>query len=100
MFQPLELRADAGLLWENFLISERRKRLAYAGRGARLAFWRTHSGSELDLLEEENGTLRAWEFKWNARRQATCPQPFRDSYPDAPFAVVHPDSFSDFLLES
>jgi predicted AAA+ superfamily ATPase len=28
-FNPLDLRADAGALWENFLVLERRKKVAY-----------------------------------------------------------------------
>lgn len=100
MFQPLDMRADTGRLWENFLVSERRKRLAYAGRGARLAFWRTHGGAEIDLLEEEGGVIRAWEFKWNTRKRTACPASFRESYPAASFSVVQPDTLADFLLES
>lgn len=100
MFQPLDMRADTGCLWENFLVSERRKRLAYAGRGARLAFWRTQGGAEIDLLEEEGGVLRAWEFKWNTRKRTACPASFRETYPAASFSVVQPDTLADFLLES
>jgi len=98
-FQPLELRPDAGALWENFLVAEKRKALAYARATARLAFWRTRAGAEVDLVEERDGVLRVWECKWNPARRAASPPSFRASYPEATFQVLHRDNFSDFLLE-
>ncbi|MFA7332458.1 MAG: ATP-binding protein [Candidatus Delongbacteria bacterium] len=98
-FQPLDLRTDTGALWENFLVSERRKLLAYQRVPTRLCFWRTHSGAEVDLVEERDGRLTAWEFKWSPSKRAPCPVAFRESYPDATFQVLHRDSFRDFLVE-
>jgi predicted AAA+ superfamily ATPase len=96
-FQPLDLRTDSGALWENFLISERRKLLAYQRVPARLGFWRTHSGAEIDLVEELDGSLAAWEIKWSPTKRAACPAAFRASYPEAGFQVLNRESFRDFL---
>jgi uncharacterized protein len=96
-YQPLELRTDTGALWENFLVSERRKALAYRRVQARLGFWRTHSGAEVDLVEEREGRLAAWEFKWSPTRRSGCPTAFRESYPEAGFGVIHRDGFQPFL---
>lgn len=37
-FAPLELRTDAGALWENLMVSERVKHNAYSGSFAQLYF--------------------------------------------------------------
>jgi len=40
-FKPLELRMDKGVLWENFLVSERVKQNRYKNTFCRMYFWRT-----------------------------------------------------------
>jgi len=53
-----------GRLFEQFLIQETRRRLDYDGADARLYFWRTNNGAEVDLLVELDGTLAyAVEFR-------------------------------------
>ena len=99
-FAPLELRTDCGPLWENLMVSERVKRHAYRGSYAQLHFWRTHNQQEIDLIEEEDGQLRAYEFKWNPAKARTSspPRAFVEAYPQAAYQVVTPDDFWDFLL--
>ena len=53
----LNIRDDGGKLWENFLLIERQKALAYAGRHVNPYFWRTYTGAELDYVEEGGGAL-------------------------------------------
>ena len=96
-FAPVELRNDTGALWENFMISERIKRNAYSGSFAQLYFWRTHDQSEIDLIEEEDGKIRAFEFKWNPAKKARLPQSFAKAYPQTDFKVVTPSDFWDFV---
>ena len=96
-FAPLELRNDAGILWENLMISERIKRNAYLGSYARLYFWRTHDQKEIDLVEEMDGRLTAYEFKWNERRQPCVPKTFAENYPNFAFHVINRESFWEFL---
>ena len=97
-FAPLELRADAGPLWENLMVSERVKRHAYCGSYAQLYFWRTHEQQEVDLIEEEDGQMHAYEFKWNpVRSRVSAPRAFSQAYPQAVYRVVTPDNFWDFL---
>ena len=97
-FSPLELRSDAGALWENLMVSERVKRNAYCGSYAQLYFWRTHEQQEIDLVEDEDGLLRAYEFKWNPHGKASCPKSFMSAYPGSSFRVVTPSDFWSFLL--
>ena len=96
-FAPLALRADVGALWENRMVAERRKLADWGQRGTRSYFWRTLTQSEVDYVEETDGRLSAWEFKWGKGRKARLPAPFAAAYPDTPFQVVTPDNFSPFL---
>lgn len=96
-FAPLELRADCGQLWENLMVSERVKHNAYTDDFAQLYFWRTHAQKEIDLVEEVDGQLHAYEFKWKPKRTATVPAAFAEVYPNSTFQVVTPDNFWSFV---
>lgn len=96
-FAPLELRTDAGALWENLMVSERIKRNAYPGNYAQLYFWRTHDQKEIDLIEEEDGILRTFEFKWNSKSKNKQPKIFTETYPNTTYQVVTPDNFWEFV---
>ncbi|MDE6694048.1 MAG: ATP-binding protein [Muribaculaceae bacterium] len=96
-FASPELRTDMGALWENFLISERLKRNIYLASYAQLYFWRTHSQQEIDLIEEKDGHLTAYEFKWNIRAKASVPKTFMEAYPSSSFHVITPENYHDFL---
>ena len=91
-----EDRPDAGALWENWALAERRKLLAWTGSGTRRWFWRTYSQAEIDSVEEEDGHLRAWEFKWG-RKTPRPPLSWREAYPDASFGVVSPETMIPFV---
>lgn len=95
--QPLDMRDDAGRLWENFVIAERLKLLAYSGALGSLYFWRTHTGAELDIVEEREGRLYGFQVKWGQQSKARLPQSFLDSYPGALLGVIRPDDLSYLL---
>jgi len=96
-FSPVGRRADVGALWENFLVMERIKTRSYARREARSHFWRTWQQEEIDLIESVDGSLSAFEFKWNAKARARCPRRFADAYPDATFTAVSRDNWLEFV---
>ncbi|MEZ0486531.1 ATP-binding protein [Fibrella aquatica] len=96
-FKPLALRTDIGALWENFLISERQKVLHYHGQWARTYFWRTHQQQEIDYLEEQDGAISAWEFKWNPNAKVRFAKPFQETYSPARMDIVHRDNFESFV---
>lgn len=98
-FQPIGLRPDAGALWENYLVSERAKLNAFRGKRPGTGFWRTTQQQEIDYLEEQGGTLRAWEFKWNPRTRVAFPLTFRRAYPSCETHVVSPETLEEFLCE-
>ncbi|MBO4870883.1 MAG: ATP-binding protein [Muribaculaceae bacterium] len=96
-FAPLELRNDCGMLWENLMISERVKRNAYHRSYAQLYFWRTHDQKEIDLIENMDGRLTAFEFKWNERKKMAMPASFAQNYPNSDFNVINNENFWPFL---
>jgi len=96
-FNPLALRADVGALWENFLISERMKANHYNQAYGRSYFWRTHAQQEIDYIEEYDGQLHAYEFKWNPKAKAKFSKTFTDAYPDSETKVISKDNFEEFL---
>lgn len=96
----VENRNDVGELWENFVIAERLKQNAYTGSFAQSYFWRTRLQHEIDYLEEVDGQLKAFEFKWNTRKaHVKCPESFSKAYPDATYQVITPENIEDFLLD-
>ncbi|MCH7398547.1 ATP-binding protein [Belliella sp. DSM 107340] len=97
-FLPLESRTDVGALWENFLMAERLKMNALNGNYNIGYFWRTHAQQEIDYVEEMNGSLSAWEFKWNPKAKVKIPVTFLNAYPEAKVQVVNPDNLEDFIL--
>jgi predicted AAA+ superfamily ATPase len=98
-FRPITLRNDIGALWENFLVSERYKRNAFQGFYGSAYFWRTAQQQEVDYIEDYDGQLHAYEFKWNAGKKGRLPKTFRDAYPGASFETVHPENYQEFLVE-
>lgn len=96
-FAPLELRNDVGALWENLMVSERVKRNSYSGNFAQLFFWRTHEQHEIDLIEEQDGILHTFEFKWNGKARNSQPKAFVNSYPNSTYEVITPENYWSFL---
>ena len=96
-FSEIYLRSDRGALWENYLMSERRKFLAYHGMWVNSYFWRTQDQQEIDYIEEQNGFFKAWEFKWNPLAKVRFTKTFSNAYPGSGFSVVTPDNVEDFL---
>ena len=89
---------DIGALFENFIVSERIKFLHYHHLWYNTWFWRTTAMQEIDFIEEGNGQLAAYEFKWNPKRIAKVPKTFTNSYPNATFNVITRDNVEEFLL--
>ncbi len=98
-FAPLSIRNDVGQLWENFFISERIKRNHYTGHYCNTYFWRTKAQQEIDYIEECDGSMTAFEMKWNPNKGKTAfPNSFLDAYTIKETVVVTPDNYLDWLL--
>lgn len=96
-YTSIENRNDIGALWENFLISERIKMTEYTNLFSNKYFWRTKDQAEIDYLEEYDGNLHCYEFKWNPTAKASFPASFSNTYANSTFEVIHRDNFERFL---
>jgi predicted AAA+ superfamily ATPase len=96
-FEHIENRTDIGALWENYLVSERIKYLAYQQKWVNNWYWRTTEQQEIDYIEEENGQLSAFEFKWNPKAKGSIPNSFSKTYPTATLNIIHRENFETFL---
>jgi predicted AAA+ superfamily ATPase len=97
-FNQVEARNDIGPLWENFLISERIKHLHYTQQWTNYWYWRTKDQKEIDFVEESNGIITAYEFKWNPKSKVKIPKLFLEAYAGSEYKMIHPDNFEDLLL--
>lgn len=95
-FRVVSMREDVGLLWESFLIGERMKKRNNANEFASFYFWRSYSMQEIDLIEEFNGIISAFEFKWN-NKKVKAPSRFVENYPHTDFNVINKINFWDFI---
>ncbi len=96
-FSPLEMRNDIGALWENFLISERLKQNIYKQTFARMYFWRTKQQQEVDFVEEKDGKIYGFEFKWKAKPSHKLPLTFVKTY-NAQTKIIDKDNFREFVV--
>jgi len=97
-FQPLSQRNDDGVLWENYLASERLKVQQYKSIHASNYFWRTHDQQEIDWVEERDGKLFGYEFKYSEKK-IKAPKAWREAYPNAAFKVIHKENFEEFVFK-
>lgn len=93
---PLDLRQDAGALWENFMISERIKYNNNFGRDANLYFWRTLQQQEIDCIEEYQAVLSGFEFKWS-EKIAKVPAAFSRAYPASTVETINKINYQKFV---
>lgn len=96
-FAPVNLRDDIGALWENFFIAERMKRNHYSGYYCNRYFWRTTLQQEIDLIEESDGAMTAFEMKWNPTKKVLFSKSFTDAYNVKETVVITPDNYMEYL---
>lgn len=98
-FKPLTSRTDTGALWENFLMSERMKRIRYQNLSTSQFLWRTTQQQEIDLIEETSDQLAAFKFKWSKNEKPRFPETFTANYPGATTQIISPENVEEFLVE-
>ena len=96
-FNDLVLRDDVGKLWEGFLVAERLKAQEYKRIHANNYFWRTWDQKEVDWVEEREGKLEGYEYKWSVKKKTQAPAEFLKAYPKAQFTVITPENYLDFV---
>ena len=97
-FNVLADRNDVGALFENFIIMERLKSNFYNNRFGAIYFWRTYDGQEIDLVEERQGKLFGFEFKWSEKAKQKLPKDWAETYKNAEYAIVNGKNYLDFIL--
>jgi predicted AAA+ superfamily ATPase len=97
-FNPIELRDDVGALWENFIISERKKKLSYENQFKDTYFWRNTQQAEIDYLEIKNTEIEAFEIKFNPNQKVLFTKSFTEKYHPKTTQVIHKENFWDYLL--
>lgn len=96
-FNPLSRRSDVGALWENYLAIERIKKQEYLCLKSNNYFWRTYDQKELDWVEEREGKLFGYEFKWGG--EAKPPKLWLETYAEASFASITPSNYLQFIAD-
>lgn len=96
---PVDLRTDMGALWENFCVNELRKRQSITSGPVTSYFWRDYSGAEVDYIEERDGTLYPYEFKWG-KASPRLPKAFQTNFISEPLTVVSPNNIDCLLQDS
>lgn len=83
---------ERGRRFEGWLFNQMRGHLAYAKSEARLYFWRTHEGQEVDFVLVKSGRpIAAMEAKTGAlrgRRDFLGLRAMREDYPSLPLYIV------------
>lgn len=92
-FQPLEFRNDIDLLWKNWVISERRKANALAGRNPETYFWKTHTKQEIDYIEVTETGISGFKMQWDKRKKIKIPASFTEAYPEIRTTGINRSTF-------
>jgi predicted AAA+ superfamily ATPase len=97
-FRPMEVRNDAGALFENYVVNELRKQNEYSQTFARFYFWRNVDQREIDLIVEKNNQLHLYEIKWNPEKKVRITKSFSNIYGEHELTGVHRNNFDEIIL--
>ena len=89
--EPLD-PVSRGMMFEQFMIQETRRILDYVQADARLYYWRTNNGAEVDLVIELDGRI-VWAVELKSRPAVSGAdlsglRSFREDWPDVPCLLV------------
>jgi len=95
-FLDIENRIDKWNIWENWLVTERKKHMEYSFILGDLHFWRGSNQQEIDLVQDGEGRIQAFEIKWKAQN-TRAPSLFSELYPSADYSEIHRENYTNFL---
>jgi len=96
-FSPIKSRNDIGALFENFIISEKFKRLTYDGFYGKMHYWRNAQQAEIDFLEILENKINIYEIKYNPKVKVKFTKSFTEKYyPENKF-VINSENFWEYL---
>lgn len=96
-FNKFKNRNDIGQFWENFVLTERIKFNEYNEIDTNYYFWRTYEQQEIDLIEENNGKLYGYEFKW-AKNNSKSLKLWLETYKEASYKEINKENYFEFIL--
>jgi len=75
------------------------KAMINRGKSANYYFWRTYDQKEIDLIEEREGKLFSYEFKWSTKERTgnIAVDEFHKTYPESVHKQINPSNFEKFL---
>ena len=91
-FRPMDSRPDSGALFENYIISELKKKHPTDN----LYFWRNTNQQEIDFVLEKDGEITALEVKAN-KPNAKLPASFLEAYRPSHTAIITRDNYLENL---
>lgn len=97
-FNSLTLRSDKGALFENYFIAEKLKINSNLPHKSNYYFWRTYEQKEIDLIEEKNNYLTAYEVKTKKAKRSSVFASFSKTYPNSQFKKITFDNFIEELI--
>lgn len=79
----------------NYLAIERIKKQEYERLWSNNYFWRTYDQKEVDWVEEREGKIFGFEFKWE--KIVKAPKLWIETYPEAAFECIHQENYLPFI---
>ena len=92
-FRPMDSRPDAGAVFENYIISELKKKYY----NDNVYFWRNTDQQEVDFILERNGEINAYEVKYNEKKTAKLPGIFEQTYHPKTFEIINRENYLNIL---
>lgn len=99
-FNRLNIRNDAGELFENWFVVEKIKAAGIFEKPANFYFWRTYDQQEIDLIEERGGRLTGYEIKWSPSKRINAPNDWIEAYKNSDFNLITKENYPKFLEDS
>jgi len=96
-FNDLESRNDKGLLFENFIATERIKKYTYENFYGEHYFWRTYDGQEIDFIDTINNSIKAFECKVSSNKNVSAPSQWMKNYPKSVFQVISTENYLSYI---
>ena len=62
----------------------------------RTYFWRTRQQQEMDFVEDNNGKVFGFEFKWQKKKTQKLPKSFTETY-NAEANIIDRENFREFV---
>lgn len=97
-FNPLNLRNDVGMLWENYIVLERLKKQEYQDIFANNFFWRTYDQKEIDWVEMREGKLLGFEISYQPKGVSKAVRDeWLKTYPEGTLSLVDKENYLNFI---